>query len=432
MPKKKAAVQIDKKKPQVTRDVGLQSKGPRLQKLRAVLLLIEATMTYPESHAYAAVEFQGDVFIGSGAASGGQEYVEENKYYDPSVSFTMNSNEVLNPLVGFCDLWISKGCSKHLLFGFYTPNHFTTEKNTERTRTLGIEWPDGAMLDFLASGRIEAPKVLDAAKRAVIGEYEEQVERHKVADLEVHGSSPLCNLSMIKAWSDAQWKLFFLQIQWKFGEDDAAKIQQAILDAIQRSPAYNEQLAGKELQIVALLMDRIDMRQAIRDRTQRFIHVSDVILAFKEVEAGTVKLPDPTWQMWERLPKPTDTRNIKDKVTSFCPTVRPAIVERWSRRATQSLVEQRAFENDKQILALKYHVFDACEEKLSNDMDGQMTVDSAALETLMQSVINTAVKRVAECSEQYTYRVKSATSIEAMVYELVDSCYLSFKGDAVP
>lgn len=429
MPKKKVAISKAKRSKQITRDVGIQSKGPRLQKLRAVLLLIEATKTYPQTHAYAAVEFQGDVYLGSGSASHGSEYVEENKNYDSSVAFTMNSTEVLNSLVGFCDLWISKGCSKSLHFGFYTPNQFATEHNTERAKALGIEWPAGPMLEFLSTNRLEEPKVLEAARLAVIGEYEAQVLKHQINSSLEPPTTPLTSLAMIKGWNHSNWIQFFRQIQWKFGEADATTIEQVIIEAIQRSPIYSEQLAGKEWQIVATLMDLIDARQSIRDRTQRFLHVSEVLLAFKEVEAGTVKLPDPTWKMWERLPKPLDTRNLKDKVLTFCPSATTATVERWSRRATQSLLEQRALENDKQVLALKYHVFDACEQQLSESVGDQKTVDRSTLATLMNELLTTARSRVAECSQQYAYRIKSEPSIEALVYELIDSCYLTFNGD---
>jgi hypothetical protein len=43
--------------------VGVQSKGPRLQKLRAVLLLIKASYTYPPTNCIAAVELHGDVSL---------------------------------------------------------------------------------------------------------------------------------------------------------------------------------------------------------------------------------------------------------------------------------------------------------------------------------------------------------------------------------
>lgn len=414
--------------PPLTRDVGVQSKGPRLQRLRAALMLVKATANYPDVNVYAAVELQGDVFVSSADATKSEEYVEENKNYDPSVSFTMNSNEVLNSLVSFCDLYVSKGCSKCLRMGFYSPNNFTTENNTSRTRQAGIDWPDGPMLDFLSSGRIDDPKVLEAAKRAIVAEYDRQASARGDCLTNKPSTFALGNLGMLKGWCDGQWKDFLGQIEWKFGEHGTESIIQDLVDAIQASPMYSEQLAGKENQIIALLIDLIDKRQAIQDPTQRFIHVAEVILAFKEVENGTVKLPDPTWQMWEQLPRPSDTRNIEDKVAAYCPTALPETISRLSRRAAQSMVEQRALDDDKQVLALKYQIYDACEQRLSELSRAEGIADEARLQNILSELLKTAEQRFGQCSVQYHYRLVSPSSVQAMVYELFDSCYLSFDG----
>lgn len=442
MPKKKAsgdptthtakAGGRKKSLPPLTRDVGKQSKGPRLQRLRAVLLLVKATADYPDTNAFAAVEFQGDVFLATADATKSDEYVEENKNYDPSVSFTMNRHEVVNSLVAFCDLWVSKGCSRHVHFGYYTPNGYTTENETERTKRLGIDWPDEAMLKYLTDKDFDNPKVLAAAKSAVIDEYLQQASKHDQSSSMNSATHPLGNLSLLRSWSDDQWKDFFKHIEWKFGEDDADTIMQSIVEAIQASPAYNSQLAGKEEQIIALLLDRIDRRQAVVDPTQRFVHVAEVILAFKEVETGTVTLPDPTWEMWSQLPAPSDTRNIEDKVTAFCPGAPQATIARLSRRAAASMIEQRSLGDDKQVLALKFQIYDACEEALSSLQLTNGVVDESQFDTVLQKLLESAAERFTHCSQQYHYKMVSLPSVQAMVYELFDSCYLSFdQGGAI-
>jgi hypothetical protein len=411
----------------VNRDVGPQSKGPRLQRLRAALLLINATKHYPEKMVYVAVEFQGDVCEVAAGTDGTEEYHEEDKNYDPKVSFTMNSEQVLNSLVAFCDCWIAKALSKNVWFGFYTPCLAAKERVTERTIELGIDWPDGEVLNFLAQRQFDEPKLIEAAKRAVIGEYTRQSESHDAAANDE--GRPLGGLEILKGWDDGQWRDFFGQIEWKFGEDDASTIEGTIIDSIQASPAYNEQLAGREQQIVALLLDLIDKRQAFADPTQRVVHVSETLLVFKNVETNSVRLPDPAWQMWENLPKPTDLRNLADKVSAVCPSADANALVRWSRKAAQSLLEQRELSDDKQVLALKYQVFDACEERMAALQGSTATpnLDASQLYSVLDDLIGTAKARFADCSRQYNYTLKSAASIESMVYELLESCFLSFE-----
>ncbi|QDU26280.1 hypothetical protein ETAA8_13570 [Anatilimnocola aggregata] len=410
----------------ITRDVGPQAKGPRLQKLRAILMLVEATAEFPDVTTFAAVELHGDVSVSSSDSTESKKYIEEDKNYADTVSFTMNSNEVLNTLVNFCDVWIEHGCSKCIRFGFYSPNNYTAESNTERTKALGITWPTGPMLKSLKELDFDCPNVLDSAKRAVLSEYESQAARHGLTS--TPSSCPLGRLEILQGWSDERWKEYFRQIQWKFGEDDAEEIIDEIVTAIQRSPAYSQQLAGKEQLIIAVLLDELDKRQALPDRTRRLIHVAEVLLVFKNVETGTVILPDPTWQAWERLPPPTDTRNIADKVVAVCPDVTAQKLGRWARRAASSLDEQRAFAGDKGTLALKWRIiYDACEEALTEDI-ATPPADETAMEAAMSVLLETAKERFRQLKTQYTYKLSSDPSIEGLVYELFDSCYLSFEG----
>ena len=153
--------------PPIDRDVGRQSKGPRLQRLRAALFLVEATKLGNATVFYAAVEFEGDVHRASADSSKSEEYHEENKNYDPNVKFTMNSEEVLNFLVTACDCWIGKSLSKQVKFGFYTPNKFAKENRTARSAELGIEWPNEALLQSLVPNQAFAQPLKAVGDRRV-------------------------------------------------------------------------------------------------------------------------------------------------------------------------------------------------------------------------------------------------------------------------
>jgi hypothetical protein len=416
----------------INRDVALQSKGPRLQRLRAVLFLIRALSGYPETNFLACVEFQGDVFATRGDTNQCEEYHEENKNYDPDIAFSMNSNEVLNTLVSFCDCWIGKQCSKTVKFGFYTPNHFTKERTTQANSAAGIVWPDDPILAHLSAEQID-DSVLKCAKAAIIAEYEVQAKKHKNAVSDTPGL-PLVNLERIRRWDDARWRDFFGQIEWRFGEDDTESIIPTIVDAIQRSPFYNEQLANREGQIISALLNLIDSRQVNKDAMQRFVYASDVRVAFMEVSAGTVLLSDPAWEAWEQLAQPTDSRNLADKVTNVCPNVSTADLARWTRKAASSLIEQQTLAEDKRVLSLKFRIFDACEETLQQlkASFSQNGLTNSEVNDCLAKLVESAKLRYRDCTQTYNYSLKSEDSIQSMVYALFEGCFLNFDGEPTP
>jgi hypothetical protein len=295
---KKKSISTKSKSPtkrEVKRDVGAQSKGPRLQRLRAVLLLIKSAEHYPQKNVFTAVEFQGDVFVTTADISETVEYHEEDKNYELSTTFTLNSPEVLNALVSFVDCWISKNMSPSVLFGFYTPNKYAKEKSTQRNKSSGLIWPQEPVLELLTLFNCESPEdqisstTVKLVKQATIDEYDAQAKKHAADSSDGNLSSrPLHNLQTIRQWNLPDWNAFLLQIEWKFGEDDCDSINKEIVEAIQSSHLYNEQLAGKEELIINALVNLIDMRQEFEDPCQRFVHVAEVSLAFQQVQSGVL------------------------------------------------------------------------------------------------------------------------------------------------
>jgi hypothetical protein len=422
-------------KREVKRDVGAQSKGPRLQRLRAVLLLIKSAEHYPQKNVFTAVEFQGDVFVTTADRSETVEYHEEDKNYALTTTFTLNSREVLNALVSFVDCWISKNMSPSVSFGFYTPNKYSKEKSTNRNKSDGLEWPEQPVLELLTlfnCGKSEnriASTTVELVKQATIAEYDAQAKKHEADSSDATVSSrPLHNLQTIAQWKPLDWTAFLSQIEWKFGEDDCDSINKEIVDAIQSSPLYNEQLAGKEGLIINALVDLIDKRQEIKDPCQRFVHVAEVLLAFQQVQSGTVKLPDPAWKLWETL-TPTDSRSLPEKVAAVCDGVSERELNSWTRRAAQSLIEQQVFNDQKSVLALKYQIFTACDEKLINLLPDESTTqfNPAEITSIVNELVAIAQAKFEDCQSQYQYPIKSKDSIQSIVFELFQSCFLNFE-----
>jgi hypothetical protein len=418
----------------INRDVGDQSKGPRLQKLRAVNLLLDTLERQEQAVAYCAVEFEGDVYLKEATKAGSTEYHEEDKNYDTRASFTIASPPVINTLVIFADCWIGKFCNRDVLFGFYAPNDITKERVSDRSQRLSVEWPPKPVLELLRAMDFSDSKTLECVKRFVLDEYASQYTDTEMNDgtggTELKESRG--NFAILDSWNDDDWKGFLGQITWQFGQEDHAQLEQSLTQRIRRSKHYNHGMSGKEGYIISHMCDLLDKRQSIPDPSMRFIHVAELELIFLRVGSGTHRLPDPAWKMWKSLPKPMDTRNLADKVLAVCKTATSSEIGRWSRKASNSMNLQREFEEDITLRSLKYQVYDACEDKLEQLRceNGGTPLTAEQLLTWIAVLVECCEERLRDCSRQFSYTFTSKACLAEMVWELVDSCYLAFDWSA--
>jgi hypothetical protein len=68
--------------PTIDRSAAASAKGPRLQRLRAALFLLDAVAERANVQAYASVEAEGDAFIATSTSTESSAYSEEDKNYD--------------------------------------------------------------------------------------------------------------------------------------------------------------------------------------------------------------------------------------------------------------------------------------------------------------------------------------------------------------
>jgi hypothetical protein len=198
----------------INRDVGEQSKGPRLQRLRAIDLIIDAVNRPENVVVYCAVELNADVYVKEVSQGGTKEYHEEDKNYAKDVTFTFASPQVLNTLVIFIDCWIKNGFSPNVVFGFYTPNGVAKEKSSPRIKSLQIAWPKEPVLKSLLKGTHD-DTTFQCMRTLLLYEYGQQYPEKESEDKE--NKNLRGNLAVLQAWKDAEWKGFFAQITWRFG-----------------------------------------------------------------------------------------------------------------------------------------------------------------------------------------------------------------------
>lgn len=410
----------------INRDAGDKSKGPRLQRFRALELLFNAHQKKHVSHVYIATECEADVSLHAASATESTTYFEENKNYDESKAFTFAGHQVLNTLVSFIDSWIPLECDSEVRFGFYCPNEVGKERKSKRIERLGIELPETPILSILANrnqGEELDQSLVESLSALIKDEYSSQYAKR-----DQNGYS-----KVIEEWTTKEWKTFLEQIEWRLGQSGDADAKQEVLLLIQKSKFYRQQHEGKEDIIAAASTELLEERQGMQKAKDRFVHSSDIENIFLKIASSeAVSIPDPAWKMWEQLSDPIDTRNIEGKVKAVTQSPPVRQIGRWSRKASSGFNTQNDFGTDKSMLALKYRIYTACADRWDAFLDENegTTLTHQAIHKWVTEVSSHCRESI-ECLESdHSYPVSNPVFIEEMVWVLIDECYLAF--DAEP
>ncbi len=401
--------------PTIDRSAAPSAKGPRLQKLRAALFILEAVDANTSVQVYAGVEVEGDAFVTTADANGTSFYSEENKNYATDSSLTFVSDAVLNSVVIFIDTWITWRFSTQLRFGLYTTATIGKERLAGRAEKLCVAFPSQPIVELLRTGNLTAdPALLPAVKTLVLDEYESQYSGRTGGYLD-----------LIKNWNDSDWTKFFSLITWLFAEETEDECERRLVKAIRDSRFFDHHIQGRESLVVAGLLELFDKRQLAADFAQRFVHASDVELLFRQVSVGEIKRTDPTWTEWEKLPSPIDQRNVGEKLRSACPRVARRTIEKYQRKTSAGLAELQALGQDKSLLALQWQVYDACADALDALAANSSTLTEAELESRLEALFRVAIRRVEQRCTTYGYSAANEPFVRNLVLTLFDSCFLA-------
>lgn len=401
----------------IERSASTSAKGPRLQRIRAALFLVES-ISDVNVQVYVAVEADGDVVLTTATTKGSAIYSEEDKNFDEKNAFTFVSPSVLNTVVIFADQWCSWKYSKKVRFGLYTTVDVGKEKVAGRIKSLGLKLPAKSIIELLRANDFSDGRLLPCVKALVIAEYEEQYAKQS-------GSG---YADVIRDWDDDTWKTFFSRVSWIFCAADEAGCESQLLEAIKKCSHYREAHEGRETLISGALIDLLDKKQLAADYADRFVHASDLELLFRRVEQGEVKRVDPTWTQWELLQPPTDQRNIADKLLAVCPTLKALSLGHYRRKTAAALHELDAHVQDKTVLALRYQIYDACEDALLALAADAGALSETQLSVELDKLVAAAVKRVEQRAPEYDYRYRNEPFIRSIILTLFDSCFLSLDG----
>lgn len=403
----------------INREAGDKSKGPRLQKLRAILLILDAVEKNKNACIFSAVEYDEDVYLMTATTTESRELYEEDKNYDDRSVFTFNREQILNTMVSFLDIWIKREYSPNVNFGYYSTTIVGKEKITSKINSLGITLPDKPILELISKKQYDYPHLRDSVVSLIKREYKDQYSKdHKNG-----------NLDLINKFSNQEWDNFFSSIDWFFGQDNEDKLKKKVLTKISTSRLFNQYLKDKEEIVLASLMELFDERQTIKDGIARFVYEADVVLAFKEAErepANFLQEEDPVWKLWEDISPPTDLRNINDKIIQVCETYNTSKLEQLARKVCRSKIEETSLKNEKCYLAMKYRVYEKCNDLLLANNNNFDKFTESEIDELINQLTESASEIIERFSSQFYYTYNNKEIISGMLLSLFDDCYLAF------
>ena len=400
----------------IDREAGDSGKGFRLQLIRAIKLMLKTIKQDANTVFFTAVENLEDVSHQTIVDGEVSNYYEEDKNYDLKGNFTIFSPPVTNTLVSFFDIYIDQfRTSNNVYLGFYTTRNIGKERKSKLESGKEVALPDEPILQVLQSLDDISDETVILVKDILSEEYASQYKE----------KSKSGNLETLQCLTIDGFKDFLKQILWHFGQEDEDALKRTVLKDIESSPIHNNAHIGKENIIFCLLMDKLSERQNSKNLVDKLVHSADVKLIFKEAES---QLPDesidPTWRYIAELEKSvTDKRNLKEKVLSVIKNIPDRRIRQLARKASGSKYEER--EADKSFLSLKYRVFEACEEYFSSD--GYVAPESGGdLDAVLNALVSTAVADISKLKTDYKYTISNDKTIEGIVWNLFDGCFLAF------
>jgi hypothetical protein len=400
----------------IDREAGDSGKGFRLQLIRAIKLMLETIKRDENTVFFTAVENLEDVSHQTIVDGEVSNYFEEDKNYDLNGNFTIFSPPVTNTLVSFYDIFVDQfRTSSNVYLGFYTTRNIGKERKTKLESGKEITLPEEPILDMIQSLDDASDETINLVKDILIEEYASQYE----------GKANSGNLETLRSLTVGRFKEFLSAILWHFGQENEEALKQTVLKDIENSPIHNNAHIGKENIIFCLLMDKLSERQNSKNLVDKLVHSSDVKLIFKEAESQVPdESIDPTWRYITELEKDvTDKRNLKEKVRSVIEDISDHRIKQLARKASGSKYEER--EVDKSFLSLKYRVFEACDEYFSNDRY-VAPKNGGDLDAILNILVSKAVVDLSKLKADYKYTISNDKTIEGIIWNLFDGCFLAF------
>ncbi|MBE7629300.1 MULTISPECIES: SMEK domain-containing protein [Tenacibaculum] len=122
-----------------------------------------------------------------------------------------------------------------------------------------------------------------------------------------------------------------------------------------------------------------------------------------------------------------DLRNFKDKLQDVNLNIREARIEMYCRETISGKVELSNY-SDRTISAMKYRVFEICQNELLDfcDENKKTELTPKDINNLITKYTEEAYKVIEERAKDYSYPFKNKETLKKIVLALIDECYISF------
>lgn len=166
-------------------------------------------------------------------------------------------------------------------------------------------------------------------------------------------------------------------------------------------------------------------------------HFKDLIIGcnvkINEVYLSSTSLNEDTSgaELFDKT-KPSDVRILKDKLQAVCKNISERRINKYSRDVATGIEETQRY-NPQQIQAMKYRIFEVCQEVLLNFVEGRSEneLSQQEIDNLLDSFTNKAEEIILDKSKDYHYPLTNRDILRKMILDLIDTCYLSFDEEGV-
>lgn len=387
----------------------------RLQKLRAIEYLLININANSEKNVAVAIELYEDVY----QKNENGEIFEQDKNYDRDSKFTLNSEEILKSFCSFIDIWTYNEFSSDIRFCFLSTNSIGKESTSARVRKTGVILPKEPLLEVLASLDDERIKTIAQIVKDLVFDYYEENYLDEKSTVE-----------FLRKLSLDEWIKFLNQITWLFGFPDINVVEKSILEKIKDCTYYSSvDNDNQEETIKAKLLELIEKKALQKDRLFKLVQKSDVQLSFQNAiySSKTLQIDD-VHKLWDTIEKPTDFRNLNDKILQVCPDFSQERLKQLNRQAAIAKVFESNHKSSSQYLALKYRVFNFCETELftKTENKSKTVFCQEEIETIIKEISTNCIKEFEDLKKDFTYGVERNSVITELFIEFIDSCYLAF------
>jgi len=143
-------------------------------------------------------------------------------------------------------------------------------------------------------------------------------------------------------------------------------------------------------------------------------------------KANKLKNIDPFYIMYDdEYSKIKDKRNLESKVLSVCPTFSDELLKIWQRKCLQARIELETLPSEYKK-AILMAVFSPCIEYIGEKLNDSRLLNETNLIKCIEELKKETSEYVNNRKHDYDFGVENIIIFENTIFNLIDSCFLSF------